>query len=306
MQEQAKIERMLSLMKLLTSTVDYTIEEMADRLGMGTRTVYRYLTSFSDAGFIIQKTGKHRFRLCTESPFFKDISQLVHFSEEEAYMVNQLIDSIADTNLVKCNLKRKLASVYNFKSVADSIIDKSLNNNVHTLLDAIDGKCQVNLVDYSSSNTGRISTRLVEPFAFTTGYVHVWCYEPASRLNKMFRVSRIGKVEMLPVAWYHESKHRTAFIDIFRMSSTDGETFPVKLELNTRAKNLLVEEYLLAEKYLTRKGADCWLLDVEVSNYIGVGRFVLGLAGDIRIIDSPGLADYVREYAQKYLLPPTT
>lgn len=304
MKEQAKIERILSLMKLLTSTVDYTIEEIAERLGMGTRTVYRYLASFSDVGFIIQKTGKHRFRLCTESPFFKDISQLIHFSAEEAYLVNQLIESIADTNLVKCNLKKKLASVYNFKSVADSVIDKRLNNNVHNLLDAIDGKHQVQLVDYSSSNTGKVSTRLVEPFAFTTGYIHVWCYEADSRRNKMFRVSRIGSVDVLLEHWRHESRHQTAFIDIFRMSSTDGMTYPIKLELNTRARNLLVEEYLLAEKYLTRQSQDCWLLEVEVSNYVGVGRFVLGLAGDIRIVDSPGLEKYVREYAQKYLLNP--
>lgn len=303
MKEQAKIERVLSLMKLLTSTVDYTIEEMAERLGMGTRTIYRYLASFADVGFIIQKTGKHRFRLCTESPFFKDISQLVHFSEEEAYLVNQLIESIADTNQVKCNLKKKLASVYNFRSVADSIIDKSLNNNVHALLDAIDTKRQVRLVDYSSSNTGKVSTRMVEPFTFTTGYIHVWCYEPSSRRNKMFRVSRIGSVEVLPDSWHHESHHQTAFIDIFRMSSADGVTYPIKLELNTRAKNLLVEEYLLAEKYLTRKGADCWLLEVEVSNYLGVGRFVLGLAEDIRIIDSPGLEKYIQNYVRNHLLP---
>ena len=81
--DQPKIERLLRLMKMLTTNTTYTVDDLADRLGMSRRTVYRYIDTFREAGFVIKKSGEH-IRLDKESPHFKDISQLVHFTEEEA------------------------------------------------------------------------------------------------------------------------------------------------------------------------------------------------------------------------------
>lgn len=299
--EQPKVERILRMMKMLTGNVEYTVDDLAERLNFNRRSVYRYLETLENAGFVIQKSRKG-VKLCTESPFFKDISQLIHFSQEEAYMVNQLIESIADTNVVKCNLKKKLASVYHFRGVAESIVDKEHNTSIHTLLDAIERKRMVVLKNYASAHAGEVRDRLVEPFAFTSNYVQVWCYELATGMNKMFKVSRIEEVQMMDEAWIGEEKHQTAYLDIFRISASGYETHPVKLELNTRSRNLLVEEYPLSEKFLTKLGDGKWLLDTMVSGYAGVGRFVMGLAADVRIIDSPGLEEYVKQYVRKHVL----
>ena len=301
MTDQTKIERILRMMKMLTTNVNYSIDDIADKLELTQRTVYRYLDTLENAGFVLQRSKKC-VRLCTESPFFKDISQLIHFSEEEAYMVNQLIESIADTNLVKRNLKKKLASVYHFHGVADGIINKEHNTAIHTLLDAIENKRTVILKNYASSHTGDVRNRLVEPFAFTTNYVQVRCYEPESGMNKMFRVSRIEEVLLQNENWMYEEKHQHAYLDIFRMSSTNGITYPIKLELDTRAHNLLLEEFPLSEKYLTKISKDKWLLETEVSSYAGVGRFVMGLAADIQIIDTPELKKYIADYVQQHIL----
>ena len=59
------------------------------------------------------------------------------------------------------------------------------------------------------------------------------------------------------------------------------------------ARNLLVEEYPLAARYIAPLDDGRWLLDTEVCNYRGVGRFVLGLMDDVRIVDSPEFAAYV-------------
>ena len=121
-------------------------------------------------------------------------------------------------------------------------------------------------------------------------------------MNKMFRVSRIEEVLLQNENWMYEEKHQHAYLDIFRMSSTNGITYPIKLELNTRAHNLLLEEFPLSEKYLTKICKDKWLLETEVSSYAGVGRFVMGLAADIRIIDTPGLKKYIADYVQQHIL----
>ena len=60
------------------------------------------------------------------------------------------------------------------------------------------------------------------------------------------------------------------------------------LRLGLRAKNLLLEEYPLAAKEITRKGA-YWILETGVYDYAGVCRFYCGLADDIEIVGSPEL-----------------
>jgi predicted DNA-binding transcriptional regulator YafY len=92
--DQPKIERVLRLMKMLTGNLNYTVDDIAERLEIDKRSVYRYIDTFKEAGFVVMKEGGV-YRLGKESRFFKDISQLIHFSDEEAYVVNSLIDGLS-------------------------------------------------------------------------------------------------------------------------------------------------------------------------------------------------------------------
>ena len=111
-------------------------------------------------------------------------------------------------------------------------------------------------------------------------------------MNKLFKTSRIGSVEVLDKAWEHEAEHNEGYIDIFRM--TGYEQRRVKLELGMLAHNLILEEYPLAERDITPLGDGRWLLDTCVCNYLGISRFVMGLLDDISIVDSPEYSDYVK------------
>ena len=81
------------------------------------------------------------------------------------------------------------------------------------------------------------------------------------------------------------------YIDIFRMHSS--ERLPLKLKLGLRSTSLLLEEFPLASKHLQQISDNEWMLETEVCSYDGVGRFVLGLMGDIEIIDSPEFLRYI-------------
>ena len=295
--DQPKIERLLRLMKMLTANVTYSVDEIAERLDMSRRTIYRYIDTFRDAGFVIKKSGDC-IRLDKESPHFKDISQLVHFTEEEAAILKSAIENIDDTNLLKQNLKRKLYSVYDNKLLADTVVKGKNASNVHSLLDAIEQKQQVILHRYQSGHGGKVSDRRVEPFAFTTNYVQVWCFDLADQTCKLFKTSRIGSVEILGEDWQYEEAHNEAFIDIFRMNGK--ERTRVQLELGMMSYNLLIEEYPLAERDTHPLDNGRWLLDTEVASMHGVGRFVAGLLDDIRIIDSPELQAHINAYLNKY------
>ena len=272
--DQPKLERLLRLMKLLTANTTYNVDQLAERLQMSRRTVYRYIDTFREAGFVIKKTGDC-IRLDKASPHFRDISQLVHFTEEEAVILKSAIENIDDTNLLKQNLKRKLYSVYDNRTLADTVVRGKNAPNIRALVEAIEERRQVILHGYRSAHGGEVRDRRVEPFAFTTNYVNVWCYDPDGGASKLFKTARIGSVEPLDAPWEHAAEHREGFIDAFRMHG--DERHRVRLELGLLACNLLCEEYPLAERDLRPAGEGRWLLDTEVAGYAGVGRFVAGL-----------------------------
>ena len=295
--DQPKIERMLRLMKMLTANTTYTVDDIAERLDMSRRTIYRYIDSFREAGFVIKKSGQH-IRLDKESPHFKDISQLVHFTQEEAVILKRAIESIDDTNLLKQNLKRKLYSVYDNKILADTIVKGSNSATVHTLIEAIEEHRQVILRAYRSSHGGAVRDRRVEPFAFTTNYVQVWCYDTESHSCKLFKLSRIGSVELTADEWQWQDSHKQGFIDIFRMHGSSRHS--IKLQLGILSHNLLIEEYPLAEGYITPLTEGKWLLSTDVADLAGVARFVAGLMDDITIIETPELEQYLASYIAKH------
>ena len=296
--EQPKVERLLKLMKLMTGNVNYTVEDLAERLDTSYRSIYRYIDTFKNAGFVVHKLEGGVYKLGKESRYFKDISQLVHFTDEEAHIVNQLIEGLDDNNTLKQNLRRKLTTVYNCTSLASSIVKGRNAQNVNRLQEAIECRRQVVLVDYASSHAGVARNRVVEPFGFTTNYVQVWCYEPESAMNKLFKVARIGSVDILEEEWQHAIKHEQGYIDVFRI--TGFEQHRVCLKLGMLARNLLIEEYPLAERDVKPMSDGVWLLDTNVCSYKGVGRFVMGLLDDIEIVDSPEFSAYIDNLIQQY------
>jgi predicted DNA-binding transcriptional regulator YafY len=245
----------------------------------------------------VQRKEGGIYKLGKESRYFKEISQLIHFTDEEAHIVNQLIEGLDNTNMLKQNLRKKLTSVYNCTSMADSVVEGKNATNINGLIDAITEKKQVVLKDYASSHTSIIRDRLVEPFGFTTNYVQVWCYEPESKLNKLFNTARIGAVEIIATDWQFEKEHHEGYIDIFRI--TGYEQHNVQLELGVRSHNLLIEEYPLATRDLKQIDDTHWLLDTMVCDYMGIGRFAMGVLGDIRIL-TPEFEEYIKDEISYY------
>lgn len=296
--DQPKIERLLRLMMLMTGNSNYTINDLAEKLETSYRSIYRYIDTFKAAGFVVQKNGEY-FSLAKESDFFKDITQLIYFTDEEAFLVNKLIDGLTDTNVIKENLRRKLSTIYNSTAIADCVVRKENAENVHRLVQAIEEKRQAVLKGYSSSHTGLVKDRPVEPYKFTTNYAYVWCYDLEDKKNKLFKTERIGKVGLTEKMWQNEASHNSTPVDIFRMSAP--ETSHIRLKLGRKSHNLILEEYPLSERDITQIAENQWILDTTVCGMQGVGRFVLGLKEDIEIVEGDGLKKYISDYVKKYL-----
>lgn len=291
--EQTKIVKLLRLMKLMTGNTTLSIEDLAAKMGTTTRTVYRYIDTMRDAGLVVNKLYGNVYQMGKMSTGFPNLAKFIYFTEEEAYILNNMIENLSVTNTLKKDLKRKLYSVYDCTSIAN--YTERCNNapNIEALVSAKDLKRQVVLRNYTSGHSNVTRDRIVEPFDFTSEMIDVWAWDVEAGQNRVFKVARIDEVEILPDPWQHESDHSRLQVDVFRMSGENA--IPVKLQLNNRAKALLVEEYPMADKDLKRDGKD-WILDTTVTCLEGVGRFVIGLAADIKIIEGEQLRKYIQEY----------
>lgn len=296
--DQPKIERMLRLMKMMSGNNNYTIEELAQKLDLSYRSVYRYIDTFKASGFTVIKVRSNVYRIGKMPRSYVDMDKLIYFSEEEAYLINSMINGLHNTNQLKSGLMKKLSAIYSCTSIANYVHSEETSANIKNLGQAIREKKKVILKAYESANSQEVSDRFIEPFEFTTNCIDIWGYDLEKKECRVFKISRISSVVVLEDYWTNEDKHQKSKTDCFRMSSF--EQTPVKLELSLRAKNLLLEEYPLAQADLKEIDGK-WILDTMVSNMAGVGRFVIGLADEVKIIDSPALVEYIKAFTNNYL-----
>ena len=103
--DQPKIERLLRLMQYLSGNTYYTIDELSEKLEISRRTLFRYIDTFKNAGFAVQRINDGVYRMANMRNSDADLSKIVYFSEEEAFVVNGLIDALDDSNAMKNELK---------------------------------------------------------------------------------------------------------------------------------------------------------------------------------------------------------
>ena len=296
--EQPRVERTLRLMRLMSGNAYLTVEQLARRLDTSTRSIYRYIDTFKSCGFAVEKIDDSIYRLISMPSGYKDLQKLVYFSEEEARVLTYLIESLDETNSLKSSLYRKLCAVCDTKSIKEYSGTSKNAANVQALGNAMKDRKTVILKDYSSSSSGTVRDRVVEPFEFTNNHIDIWAYDCEKKDVRLFKIARIGWVDILPIDWQHGDEHDKGYLDAFRMQGK-AHTH-VRLEMTLRARNLLCEEFPLAIPDVTEKDGK-FIFDSMVTHMEGVGRFVIGLAADVKIIDSPELEEYVRSYRDRYI-----
>lgn len=296
--EQPRVERTLRLMRLMSGNAYLTVEQLARRLDTSTRSIYRYIDTFKTCGFAVEKIDDSIYRLISMPSGYKDLQKLVYFSEEEARVLTYLIESLDETNSLKSSLYRKLCAVCDTKSIKEYSGTSKNAANVQALGNAMKDRKTVILKDYSSSSSGTVRDRVVEPFEFTNNHIDIWAYDCEKKDVRLFKIARIGWVDILPIDWQHGDEHDKGYLDAFRMQ---GKTKThVRLEMTLRARNLLCEEFPLAIPDVTEKDGK-FIFDSMVTHMEGVGRFVIGLAKEVKIVDSPELVQYVRDYTKNFV-----
>lgn len=142
MAEQAKFQKMLEVLLMLDCKYGRTIQEISERFVVSQRTVYRYFDTFKQVGFVIENNNGY-FKINKEESTSQDISQLLHFTEEEAFILSKAIHAIEDGSEQKEKLVKKLYSLYDFDRVIYAITKKEDTENIYNLIQAIKQQKQV-------------------------------------------------------------------------------------------------------------------------------------------------------------------
>ena len=194
------------------------------------------------------------------------------------------------------------------EQVRQELIDRKVFTNkdkaaaVSRLQHASTQKRCVILHNYASNNSGHVSDRHVEAYDVHPDDGLVVCYDLDKHGVRVFNINRIGYVEILEdEPWKFTTLHQQVPVDVFHMTGNDN--IHVSLQLDLMAKNLLIEEYPRAKDYITPHKGDnnIWYLNTHVHRLEGVGRFYIGLANHITILDGEPLKQYAAEYAKKFL-----
>ncbi len=290
--EKERFDRQLRLMMLLAQNRTSDISMLSRELQLSRRSIYRYIETFRELGFIIEKRG-HGYHLSSSSPFFKAITERIHFSEDEAITINQVLNAVHDQSPQVRHLRQKLSSLYDFEVLSRHGVDEHIARNLSTLYDAVKLERVALLRGYVSPSSGRVSDRMVEPYMFMSGNTEVRCYELSTGMNKTFKISRAGSVELLDMLWSHKTEHTPFYTDMFGFS---GEhQFPVTLVLGGLSARVLIEEAPNARRQLTLLDDGRYQLETLVCDYKGIGRFVLGLCDDVEVVSPDAFKQYLRE-----------
>ena len=214
-------------------------------------------------------------------------------------ILKRLIDELDNTNGLKNGLQRKLAAISDMTNLGEYTCNKAYAINISKIASAIKEQKQIILKNYSSAHSNTVSNHIVEPFEFTSNQIDIWAYDTQDCLNKRFKISRIEETEILDSDWSNKQFHKSETIDDFRTHGNDKHH--VLLELDYLAKNLLIEEYPLAEKHITAIGNDNWLYEADVNKLDGVGRFALGLTEHIKVLKDDALISHIINSAKNIL-----
>ncbi len=288
---QQKILRVFQLISLLKGG-GRTIDQLARQIQASERTVYRYFRLLEELGFIIDQDFHGKYFIHREEG--EDPED--RFTLEEVSILRQLIQSGAAGHPLKGSLLKKLALHSEAKELPEQFLKLRVARMFRALSEARENKRQVILKHYHSANSQDITDRLVEPFQFGEGFQSVLALDVKDKQCKYFKLERIGEVVVLDKPFKYEKLHQRHHTDIFGITGRK-ETW-VTLQLSLRAYVLLREEFPLSLPYLEKEEDENgrkYIFHGPVLNYKGVGRFVMGLADEIKIIGPPDFRAYVKE-----------
>lgn len=289
---QPHLLRLFGLIRLLADRPGHTVAQVARRLDTTTRTIYRYLETLQEIGYLIDSDPQ------TNQYFFFEANRTNRpaFTAQESALVVRLLATQPTDDPLTHSIRRKLYLTSELVPLADELQERHQGMLVERLNTALTDGRQVQLLRYHSLNSNTIADRLVEPLGFTDNYATLKAYDVAAGREKSFKIRRMTDVQVLTTP-VQVSADPAEVLDAFDWPGP--EPLPVVLNMTLLAWQLLREDHTRCRPFLHTRDHPTFPYQFrgEVRNYTGLGRFVLGLPGEIEVVEPEAFRVYLRERA---------
>jgi len=288
--------RLLGVLKdLLEQPYHYTRKVLATKYGVSPDAIKNDFEELRDADFIVKYDAQYRYAIAPNksSEYLKDV---LFFTEPEKDFLLKALTQANATDQSMEKIRAKLETIYDVSKLGSSLFSKTFLNKANLLEQAKKQKRVVQLSNYRSTMSSKVSDRLIEPFHISSKEDILHAFDLDKQMIRHFRISRIEKVKMQDAAWQYEGKHYVAATDPFRIVS-DQQVF-VHLKLKTGALNELIERFPLAQAYIQpcAEQDDIYDFTCKVNDqFLGLTNFVLGYFEHIEAILEPeSLIEHIR------------
>lgn len=294
--EQQKILRVFKLINLLQGNIGKPVHRLAEYLQTDERTIYRYFKLLEALGFeIVKEFSKYKI---LGSPGMDGTMNFGSFTEEESKLLSKLVQSEGRGNLLSDSILKKIQVRSEVREGSQQLFKAHLTKFVDEIGGAMQKKVQVWLKDYYSLSSDSTKDRLIEPVAFSSDYSAVHGFELESKQMKIFKLERIGQVVESQNPWEFESEHKLPGTSLFGF--TGKNNYVVKLKMTKKAYQLMQEEHPNARPMMYIKNRNQYYFKGEIPQLPGIGRFVLGLSGEIVVEEGDELKAYLEEQIKRF------
>ena len=291
MASQQKLLRIFRLIRLLNTRPYNTVPQLASMLDTTRRSVYRYLDFLSEVGYLIDKDEQNRYFIMHEADHRRDTL----LDSDEAYYIQDTLQQVAPDHPLVEQITAKLNKIQALIPNANKLAQVQTYKNVQKISAAIDNGWRIYLKNYHSTSSQKITDRYIEPIHFDEDQTYLIAFDLDAQQRRQFKLDRIEGVEESGASI--TGQHTAMPVDLFGF--TGEKWLPFSLILSGIAYRLLIEEFPAARPFIHQEGTS-YLFKAQVRDWRGLGRFVLGLPGEIKIV-SPGiLKDYLAKEVERF------
>lgn len=282
---------------LLERPHHYTKKMLATKYGVNPDTIKNDFEELRDADFLVHFDAQYRYAIVPNKSL-EYLEDVLFFTEAEKDL---LIDALTKTNATDKRMEKireKLETVYDVSKLGSSLFSKTFLNKANLLEQAKQQKKLVKLINYRSTNSSKVSNRMVEPFLVSTKEDILHAYDEENQFIRHFRISRIERVEVQTDIWENETKHYVTATDPFRI--VNDKQVRVHIRLKVGGYNELIERFPLTQAYLQPSAdqEDVFEFECKVNErFFGLTNFLLGYHEHIvEIVEPESLMAHIRKH----------
>lgn len=282
--------RIFKLIELLSLSPYNTVRQLLDVLDVGKQAVCRYMDLLKKLRYLVDANDQHRYFIAL--PLSRKENNWTH---EELQYIYESVTPFKGVNPISGFVTGKIKQKFKILPSLEQFRQLLHGKIVQQRQSALRSSKKIRLIDYFSVSRNQAITTILEPIQISPDYKYLVAWDIHEEKEKQYKVTRMDKVEILPK---EISAHRAGHsIDLFGMMRTSW--VPVHLVLSYRAWNLLLEEHPRALEYIYEEKGEIHFKG-QVRDLPGIGRFFMGLPGEVEVVAPPELVRYLQKKVEEF------